>query len=381
MTDPILHTAVIGASGKMGRGIALLVLQEAAYSKDPFSLLCIDTREESFPELKAYLREHLTRHAERNILRVRALFETDATIVSNKEAIDRFIAIALDQVNCSSAIEHGKNASLVFEAAYEDLDVKVTLLKQCAQNPKAWVLTNTSSIPIHLLATASGLNERLIGYHFYNPPPVQKLMEIIASKYTSPELASYAEKLAIRLQKTVVQSADIAGFIGNGHFSREILYACKLVEELEASGSSFAEALQKIDSITKEKLIRPMGVFELLNYVGLQVAHNLLEIMRTYLPDPSFQTAVLQRFQKIAFTPAEGNAWKVASKEKKDFKLYFENLAKSKDPDDVLAMRYLNHSKAIENLLVETKVAASIQDVGTVLKLGFHHLYAPHEVL
>ncbi len=413
MTD-FTSAAVVGASGKMGRGIALLLLYELSLSDQKGSLCLIDIDKESFFDLKSYLKQHLKRFAERNIISLRTRFADRASIVSNEEAVDQFLDESMALIDCSSQIEHVKGSELVFEAAFEEVSVKVSLLKQiAAMQPKA-VFTNTSSIPIHLLAEKSGLNEKLIGYHFYNPPPVQKLLEIIPSKYTSKELMNFSLALAKKLGKTAIVSQDRAGFIGNGHFAREILYACSLIKDQERD-------LCFLDHVTRNVLLRPMGIFQLLDYVGLFVAKNLLEIMRENLPDASFRADLLTdlyaagirggqeadgsqkdgifRYEKAepvevfslktqgyvalpAFSkPSGGMTWKKALKEKIPLKPYFENLLKSHGEQERSGIDFLSHSKEIEELLVKEKVAASLDDVGTVLKEGFHHLYAPHEVI
>src|SRR6185295_16568588 len=110
----------------------------------------------------------------------------------------------------------------------------------CKIAPKAFVLSNTSSIPIHLLASESGLKDQLIGFHFYNPPAVQKLVELIPQERAgevadevADEVLAISQELAKKMNKIVVYSRDVAGFIGNGHFSREIALACRFVEELQ----------------------------------------------------------------------------------------------------------------------------------------------------
>jgi 3-hydroxyacyl-CoA dehydrogenase len=414
MTD-VANIAVVGASGKMGRGIALLMLQKLSFSQKGSHphLKLIDVNEQSFPGLKAYLKTHMTRFSERNILKVREYYADEEEIVSNSDAIDAFVHRALMMVNCSTEISHVSKADWVFEAAFEEIPIKTALLKSISGLTSGWVFSNTSSIPIHLLAEESGLKGHLIGFHFYNPPPVQKLLEIIPSKYTAPELKDLAFKLSMELEKQPVLSADVAGFIGNGHFSREILFACQMAKE---------ESIPFVDQMTRKFLLRPMGIFQLLDYVGLSIATHLLTIMRAHLPDPTFDaplvTALYEagirggqnadgaqldgifRYEKgepvavfslhekkyvplqnIDMGPVPLNLdWKRALKEKTPLAPYFEALRKEESSGAKAACRFLTASKAIEEKLVQDRVAASLKDVGIVLKEGFHHLYAPHEV-
>ena len=118
--------------------------------------------------------------------------------------------------------------------SHENLDLKVKLLSRIISHNSrdAWFFTNTSSIPISELNAKANLNGRLIGFHFYNPPAVQKLVELISAESTLPDLADFARQFAKKLRKTVVPSHDVAGFIGNGHFMRDALYAVAEVERL-----------------------------------------------------------------------------------------------------------------------------------------------------
>lgn len=397
----------------MGRGIALLILLSNALrgTNEPFHLNLIDLNPASFPDLKAYLRSHLLKFAERNIIKVRKLFADDPHVVSNSEAIDAFISRTMDSIDCSTHIGHVEGADFVFEAAFEEIPVKVELLKKAQALSKGWFFTNTSSIPIHLLAEQSGLKERLVGLHFYNPPPVQKLLEIIPSKYTDPQLLEIAFSIAKEMNKVAVQSKDVAGFIGNGHFSREILLAAQLAEK---------SSIEFVDAVTRDYLLRPMGIFQLLDYVGWDVALNLMKVMRAELPDAQFQSPLLEKYYAAGvrggqtadghqkdgvFRYAEGlpkavfdlatrsykpfNApfpplsltWKKALKEKTDLSPYFKALQIDPSEGAQMAVQFLKDSKAIEEFLVSTGVAVSLQDVGIVIKEGFHHLYAPHEVI
>ena len=415
--EQIAQVAVIGACGKMGRGIALLVLQEMALlacKQDPASLhlRLIDTNAAGFFDLKTYLKQQLLRFAEKNINRLRPFFADDPTKVSNKDVIQTFIDRALMLTNCSTSIKSASGAKLIFEAAFEDVAVKVDLLKSLPK--EAYVLTNTSSIPIGLLANKSGLGSHLIGYHFYNPPAVQKLLEIIPSNETSKELLDLSIVLGKRFGKTIVYSKDVAGFIGNGHFAAEIVFACNLVESL-VPPYSLEEAIQLVDEVTRDYLLRPMGIFQLLDYVGLPIIEQILMIMdlksdlikrlrasgicggQTMEGEPKNgifhytkgkMDAVfsLDLQDYIPLKPVEPRelSWKKIQKDPgliSQMSCHFEKLKMDESEKGMLAKRFLNRSKEIVDELVAKKIAASKEDVGTILKNGFFHLYSPLEVL
>lgn len=429
LNEKLQRVAVVGACGKMGRGIALLVLQEMAAlalsSDQTFQphLYLIDPNEEAYYDLKVYLEQQLTRYAEKNINELRKLFEDREDLVENGVMVRVFVSEALRLCDCTPEFGALKNTRLVFEAAFEEIPLKVSILKKIhLEAPSAWVLTNTSSIPIGLLAKESNLQGKIIGCHFYNPPPVQKLMELIFAEENT-ELKALALELADRFNKTVVVSKDVAGFIGNGHFSREIVFACQLVDELSAAHPK-ETAVQIVDSITRDFLLRPMGIFELLDYVGIPIAHHILEIIREYVPDPAVESSFIQEllnagllggqtvegypkngiyryeqgkiqgiysFAKKGYEPLKdlsflGNVpeqltWKKLQKDPQGIQSYFDLLFASQDQGALLAVRFLRKSFEIQTLLVNTGVAASMKDTSTVLKSGFYHLYSPDEVM
>lgn len=414
------QVSVIGACGKMGRGIALLALQEMAllackYEPGVYHLRLIDTNAAGFFDLKMYLKQQLLRFAEKNINRLRPLFADDPTKISNRDIIQTFLDRAFMLINCSTSIHSAAGSQIIFEAAFEDVSVKTTLLKTLHEIAKdAYVLTNTSSIPIGELAKNSGLGDHLIGYHFYNPPVVQKLLEIIPSSETSKELLEFAIQLGQRFGKIIIYSRDVAGFIGNGHFAAEIVYACELVESL-VPPYSIEEAVQLIDEVTREYLLRPMGIFQLLDYVGLPIIEQILEIMdldadlidswrqsglvggQTMDGEPkngifhytngkmdAIWSLDLKEYIPLKSHLALELSWKKIQKDPKlmsEIPRHFEKLKNDDSEKGKLAMQFLNRSKEIVDELVAKKIASSHEDVGVVLKNGFFHLYSPEKVL
>lgn len=413
-----IQIAVLGASGKMGRGIALLCLQEMVFNEKATPLKLIDVNPESFHDLKLYLKQQLTRFAEKNINKLRSFFSRDKSLVSNAEMIDKMVEHGMLLIDCSTAIEHAQGSKIIFEAIFEEIPLKVEALSKLHKiAPDAHVFTNTSSIPIALLAEKSGLKEKLIGMHFYNPPPVQKLLEIIPSKYSPQSLVDEAFQIGKQFNKTIVVSNDVPGFIGNGHFVREIAFAFKLVQDLQPEHSEEV-AVQIVDAVTKNFLLRPMGIFQLLDYVGLPIAKNIFSIIGVPLPEllrqwiesklTGGQTVEgypkdgiyayikgvpdkiysLKQKQYIPLAdmsflgkPPLGMNWKKAQNEPKKIMEYFDILFKESSLGAQLARKFLEHSADIEEQLVKSEVALSLEDVGCVIKNGFYHPYAPHEIM
>jgi 3-hydroxyacyl-CoA dehydrogenase len=437
LDDKLRNVAVVGAAGKMGRGIALLLLQEIALQEllhtgkiggGGWRLNLIDANEEGFPPLSHYLRTQLVKFAEKNINALRGGYSRNGTLVSNEEMIQAYVSGAMDLVGTGIDIQGAKNAHLIFEAVIEDVDLKTDLFRQLKKicSADTYYFTNTSSIPIKVLNERAGLKDKIIGFHFYNPPAIQRLLEIIPEENTDGQLVKCAEELAQRLKKRVIYSKDVAGFIGNGHFMREILFAEAMVQDLKKCHSE-EEAVFIVEKVTHDYLLRPMGIFQLLDYVGLDICQHVLEIMRTYIKGEKFEEMLVGAYLKAGIkggqfadgaqkdgifqyhhhglksifslttknyqtlpsidgfgTIPSGLSWKQLQKDKdKEQKIreYFKRLPHEESLGAKLAIQFLERSAAIEEKLVKDGVAKNIQDVNTVLKEGFYHLYAPCEVL
>lgn len=429
MNDTLKSVSVIGAGGKMGRGISLLLLQEmtrleaelsAKVGTGEYRLTLIDVNDQALHPLKQYLRSQIRRYAERNINAIRNYFADNPTLVSNEEIIDFFVRGALDNIRLETDIDKAKDSQLIFEAAIEDIDAKIQIFSNLSAigRQDAYYFTNTSSIPIGFLDEKGKLNGRLIGFHFYNPPAVQKLLEIIPSSNGKKELTELAHKLAKRLKKVSVESKDVAGFIGNGHFLREIAFACEKVNEL-ARDRTREEAIYLVNHVTHNFLIRPMGIFQLIDYVGIDVCHKVSEIMSEFLKSP-LQNPIIQEMveqwkfggqypdgsQKEGFfkyqdhmptdiyclkdqtymkptwefgaLPEGHMPWKKlqrVSTREAILENYFNNLFQQNTFEAQLAKEFLLKSHKIAQNLVKDGVAQNFEDVNTVLRSGFYHLY------
>jgi 3-hydroxyacyl-CoA dehydrogenase len=431
------NVTVLGAAGKMGSGIVLLTLMEMAdLSLDPrnkdlvFALNAVDISQKALSGLLGYLRSQIRRAAEKKTVWLRKAYETREDLVENEEIINEYIDDALAIVRPTTRIEAAADSRLVFEAVNENLDLKLKLLGAVKSFNKgdAWFLTNTSSLPISEIDRKAGLGGRIVGFHFYNPPAVQKLVELIRAETTSPELAGFALEFAKKLRKTVVPSNDIAGFIGNGHFMRDALHGVAEVERL-AKDFGFVDAVYMINKVSQDFLVRPMGIFQLIDYVGLDICQCIMKVMDERLSGEKLSSPLLDRMieagilggqrsdgsQKDGFLKYEkGRPQGVYDLEKKtyvaiaeiagraDAKLgapppsfkpwkavigsgnraeflgsYFGEFKKTKTPGAELALAYGRKSKEIGLGLVTDTVAANEEDVNTVLLTGFFHAYGP----
>jgi 3-hydroxyacyl-CoA dehydrogenase len=431
------HVAVLGAAGKMGSGIVLLAaLEMADLSLDPankdreFVLNAVDVSSKALAGLTKYLRDQVLRVAEKKAVALRRVYADRADLVENEEIIRQYIEDVLAVVRPTTRLEAAYEAGLVFEAVNENPGLKVKLLSEIKAHAtkEAWFLTNTSSIPISELDAKVGLDGRIIGFHFYNPPAVQKLVEIIQAGTTRPELAEFAAQFAKKLRKTVVPSNDVAGFIGNGHFMRDALYGIAEVERL-AADHGFVEAVTMVNRVSQEFLIRPMGIFQLVDYVGLDVCRFILGVMDERLPGRGLHSPLIDRLveagvlggqyadgsQKDGFLkyekgrpagvydpeakayvplaevaarcderlgppPVSGRPWKavIAMPDKAGYlEAYFRELRGLKTLGAELAVAYGRKAKEIGLGLVKDGVARKDEDVNTVLLTGFYHAYGP----
>ncbi|MCX7863115.1 MAG: 3-hydroxyacyl-CoA dehydrogenase family protein [Bacteroidales bacterium] len=435
--DRMQKVAVLGAAGKMGSGILLLnAIEVADLSLLPenkgktFVVYAIDVSEEALSGLIQYVRTQVLKAAEKKINWLREIYKERADLIENGQIIEEYINHVMSIIRPSILIESAYHANCIFEAIKEDPDLKVSIFKRINQNNsnQPWFFTNTSSIPIQFLNEKAELNGRIIGYHFYNPPAVQKLVELIEAKNTLPELKAFSLELAKKLNKIIVESNDVVGFIGNGHFMRDIIHAASEVERLK-SQYGFVEAIYMINKVSQEYLVRPMGIFQLIDYVGIDVCSYIMSVMNQYLPQDQIVCPLLNEMlslgikggqyadgsQKDGFLKYEKGkiiaifdintkqyvsieqiqnkadailgekptniiAWKaVVGMKDKDVVLqnYFNELQKMNTLGAELAKAYGSRSKAIGKYLVSSGVAKTEEDVNKVLMTGFFHAYGP----
>jgi len=432
------NVTVLGAGGKMGSGIALLLAVEMAKRRlDPanrgrgYRLHLVDTSAEALDGIPGYLRAQARKIGEKTTVALRELYAEREDLVENGEIIQAFVDEVLDGVRLATDAAAAKDSKLVFEAIIENPEIKVKvyrdLKKICGE--EAFFLTNTSSVPIRLIDEEAGLDGRIIGYHFYNPPPVQKLVELITTPATKPGLVALSEELGKVLRKKLIPANDIAGFIGNGHFMRDGLHAIAEVEKL-AKDRPFTEAVYMMDKVSRDFLVRPMGIFQLIDYVGLDVFKAILSVMKPNVPDPSLHSELVDKLvaagvkggqypsgaQKDGFLkygkkgpegvydpekgdylaydpawcarldetlgapPASWQPWKKLARNKQAGELlatYFADLHALVTPGAKLAAAYLKRSKEIGEKLVADGVANTTEDVNGVLQNGFYHIYGP----
>jgi 3-hydroxybutyryl-CoA dehydrogenase len=206
---------------------------------------------------------------------------------SLSRAVDRGKITDEDRVAAMSAI-HGTadyeeigDADLVIEAATEHLETKLEIFRMLDGITRGDIVlaTNTSSLPIVQMATRTKRPDKVVGMHFFNPPPVMKLLELVRAITTSDETLEFARGMGERLGKTVVLAKDRAGFIVNYLLTYYLNSAIRMLEE------EFATK-EDIDTAVKLGLSHPMGPFELLDLIGLDTMMAVAEVLYDEFRDP-----------------------------------------------------------------------------------------------
>jgi len=207
----------------------------------------------------------------------------------NKEQASQIHAKVQGSVDFAKACS---NADLVVEAVFEDTGIKEqvfsTLDKVCPKN--TILASNTSSISISKIASATKRPEKVLGLHFFNPVPTMKLVELIRGERTSQDAVKAATSFVETLGKTVVQSADKTGFIVNRALMPFINESVKVLEEKVATR----------DDIDKAFLLgtnHPMGPLQLADFIGVDVVLSTLKVLevefgKTFTPTPLLEEMV-----------------------------------------------------------------------------------------
>ncbi|TEA79190.1 3-hydroxyacyl-CoA dehydrogenase [Allopusillimonas ginsengisoli] len=251
---------VIGA-GAMGRGIAQIAAQAG------FEVLLFDQNQEAVAAARQSLQQ---------------VWEK----LSAKGKITEAVAgESLARVRTCASLQDMAQAQLVIEAIVERLDIKRELFKQLEEIVAADCIlaSNTSSLSITAIAQACEKPGRVAGYHFFNPVPLMKVVEIIDGLRSDAQTGDALIALAREMGHTPVRARDMPGFIVN-HAGRGMnIEGLKAVQE---SVASFAQ----VDAIMREQAGFRMGPFELMDLTGLDVSHPVMEsVYRQFYDEPRFR--------------------------------------------------------------------------------------------
>ena len=199
-------------------------------------------------------------------------------------------AAALSRIKVSTSYDDLKAAQLVIEAATENYDLKVKILKQvdALVAPEVIVATNTSSISITQLAAATQRADRFIGMHFFNPVPMMALVEIIRGLQTSDATHDAVKAMAEALGKSPITVKNAPGFVVNRILVPMINEAFQVLSEGTASA-------EDIDAGMKLGCNQPIGPLALADMIGLDVCLAVMEVYLKEFGDSKYRPCFLLR--------------------------------------------------------------------------------------
>ena len=253
------NVAVIGA-GTMGNGIA------HTFAQSGFKVQLIDMSEASLKKGMDTISKNLDRMVAKEAI----------TEAQKQETLNNITTFT----DVTEGVEY---ASLVVEAATENIDLKLKIFKQLDKDcPDDTILaTNTSSISITQIAAATSRPSMVIGMHFMNPVPIMKLVEIIRGYNTSDEVTKTIMDMSKSLGKIPVEVNDYPGFVAN-----RILMPM-LNESIETLYNGVA-GVEEIDTVMKLGMAHPMGPLQLADFIGLDICLSILNVMYEGFKNPKY---------------------------------------------------------------------------------------------
>lgn len=247
-------------TGTMGAGIVQLAAQTN------HEVVACDANVGALEKAQVYVREGLSR-------------------LVNKGAFSEDEALAhYDRIHWTTNLQDFHDTAAVIEAIVEKVEPKKKAFAalDALLPPESYIFTNTSSISITDLASATNRPDKVCGTHFFTPPPVREAVELPRGLLTSDETVEAARALIESFGKLpVVVEKDVPGFVANRFLMPMILEACKLLEEGVASK-------EDIDLLVKKGLGFPIGPFELGDFIGLDVALDVNTYIHDELADPYY---------------------------------------------------------------------------------------------
>ncbi len=196
----------------------------------------------------------------------------------------------LGRIETTVQLKAVQSADYIVEAVFENQSLKLDVFRQLDEvcRPGVPIASNTSSIPITLIAAATKRPTEVIGMHFMNPVPLMKLVEVIRGLPTSDKTFETTCELAVKLKKTPIAVNDSPGFISNRILMPMINEAIFALYE----GVGTTEA---IDSVMKLGMNHPMGPLELADLIGLDTCLSILEVLHEGFGDPKYRPCALLR--------------------------------------------------------------------------------------
>ncbi|MEV5608752.1 3-hydroxybutyryl-CoA dehydrogenase [Streptomyces sp. NPDC052225] len=259
-----IRSVGVAGSGTMASGIA------EVFAKAGYDVVLAARSEEKADTAKARIGKSLQRSVDKGRLTAEAAAQT------------------LARITPAGSYDAFADVDLALEAVAEDLEIKrqlfATFDKVC--KPGAILATTTSSLPVVACARATSRPQDVIGMHFFNPAPAMKLVEVVRTVLTSDDVHSTVKDLTLKIRKHPVDCGDRAGFIVNALLFPYLNNAIKMVQEHYAT-------LDDIDAAMKLGGGYPMGPFELLDVVGLDVSLAIEKVLHREFRDPGLAPAPL----------------------------------------------------------------------------------------
>jgi 3-hydroxybutyryl-CoA dehydrogenase len=262
---PTFQTIAIIGAGAMGRGIAQLAAQAGSdvilYDTQPSTLLAAQQAiEDQWDKLQAKGRLDVTQ---------------TATYKS--------------RLHCATALSDLAPCNLVIEAIIERLDIKMALFAdlETLVKPETVLATNTSSLSVTAIAAKLKHPQRVAGFHFFNPVPLMKVVEVIKGLKTDAAVCNALSQYARQMGHTPVAAQDTPGFIVN-HAGRG--YGTEALRIVSEGVANFAT----IDRILRDQVGFKLGPFELMDLTALDVSHPVMEsIYHQYFEEPRYRPSVI----------------------------------------------------------------------------------------
>ena len=276
----------------------------------------------------------------------------------SKEEGDSIFSRITPIVDLNEAV---KNAELVIEVVPEIMDLKKSVYAELdkAANPEVVFASNTSTLPITEIANTTSRPEKFIGIHFFNPPQLMKLVEVIPGEKTSQEITDLTLEYVKSVNKqAVVCRKDVPGFIINRLFIPMVHEACYAQDRTNST-------LEEIDSAVKFKLGFPMGIFELADFTGMDVIHKAtvemhLRDKKVINPHPTVE----KMFDEKKLGQKSGEGYYKYSDDKYERVTLSEELAQKFNPIQLVANILNNAAWLITN------GASDIEEIEKAAQLG-----------
>jgi len=276
----------------------------------------------------------------------------------SKEEGDAIYSRITPVVDLNDAV---KDAELVIEVVPEIMDLKKQVYAELDKVAKPEVIfaSNTSTLPITEIANTTSRPDKFIGIHFFNPPQLMKLVEIIPGEKTSQEVTEITQEFVKSVNKqAVLCRKDVPGFIINRLFIPMVHEACYMQDRTGAS-------LEEIDSAVKFKLGFPMGIFELADFTGMDVIHKATVEM--HLRDKKVinpHKTIEKMFDEKKLGQKSGEGYYKYSDDKYERVELSEELAQKCNPIQLVANVLNNAAWLITN------GASDIEEIEKAAKLG-----------